>query len=75
MPDPPGAAGIPEEELRLEIACAFYARGKVGKITGAQMAGVDFFTFQRALSEREIPLYTEKMLAEDLETLQKLYPQ
>jgi hypothetical protein len=35
---------------------------------------VDFFTFQRALQERDIPLYTEQMLTDDLQTLRTLFP-
>ena len=50
------------EELRLELACALYARGRIGKVRGAEIAGVDFFSFQRALGERGIPIYSGKML-------------
>jgi len=63
------------EELRLELACALYARGLVGKVRGAQIAGVDFFAFQRALGERSIPTYTVEMLHQDLDTLAKLFPE
>jgi predicted HTH domain antitoxin len=62
------------EELRLELACALFARGRIGKIEGAALAGVDFFRFQQALCERQIPAYTEEMLADDLVTLNKLFP-
>ncbi len=65
---------MPEQELRLELACALYARGRIGKVAGAELAGVDFFAFQRAVSERGIPLYTEQMLANDIQTLQTLFP-
>jgi len=62
-------------ELRLELACALYARGRVGKVRGAEIAGVDFFTFQGALGERGIPMYTMEMLQEDMEALKKLFPE
>ncbi len=62
------------EELRLELACALYARGRVGKIEGAELAGVDFFMFQKALGDRQIPAYTDEMLAGDVTTLNKLFP-
>lgn len=75
IPDVPTAGRFTAEELQLELACALYARGRVGKLAGAKMAGVDFFAFQRALGERQIPIVTEKMLADDLETLKKLFPQ
>jgi hypothetical protein len=38
------------------------------------MAGVDFFTFQRALGERGVPLYTEQMLASDIQSLNESFP-
>lgn len=74
LPDSPLGGQFGPEELRLELACALYARGRIGKVQGAEMAGVDFFTFQRALGERQIPVYTEEMLAGDLDTLKKLFP-
>ena len=72
LPDEPLAQDLTQQELRLELACALYARGRIGKVAGSQLAGVDFFSFQSALGERQIPQYTEKMLAEDLETLKRL---
>jgi predicted HTH domain antitoxin len=74
LPDIPDAAQLGPAEVRLELGCALYARGRLGKIGAAELAGVDFFTFQRALEERGIPLYTEKMLADDLQTLGTLFP-
>ena len=74
LPDIPDAPQLAPAEVRLELGCALYARGRVGKITAAELAGVDFFTFQRALEERGIPLYTEQMLADDLQTLGTLFP-
>ena len=62
------------EELRLELACALYARGRIGKVEGAGLAGVDFFTFQRALGERQISAYTDEMLVGDVAALKKLFP-
>ena len=74
LPDEPLAASLTSQEVRLELACALYARGRIGKVAGSQLAGVDFFTFQGALGERQIPQYTEKMLAEDVATLKHLFP-
>jgi predicted HTH domain antitoxin len=39
-----------------------------------ELAGVDFFTFQQALSERQIPAYADERPASDIETLGKLFP-
>lgn len=69
LPDVPANERLTPEEVRLELACALYARGRIGKVAATQMSGVDFFTFQRALSERGVPLYTEQMLASDLQSL------
>ena len=74
LPDEALEASQTPQELRLELACALYARGRIGKVAGTRLAGVDFFTFQRALGERSIPLYSEAMLTEDLATLQHLFP-
>jgi predicted HTH domain antitoxin len=63
-----------EADAKLEQACALYARGEVDKVSGSQLAGVDFFTFQRALGERGIFSCTDKMLEEDVQTLQGLFP-
>ncbi len=74
LPDLPASDPLTPEEVRLELACALYARGRIGKVAAAGMAGVDFFSFQRALGERHIPLYTEQMLAGDLQALKEVFP-
>lgn len=61
-------------ELRLELACEIYARGCIGKVVGAEIAGVDFFTFQHELRKRQIPAYTEEMLETDIASIQALFP-
>lgn len=74
LPDLPSDTRLTPADLRLELACALYARGRIGKLAASEMAGVDFFAFQRALSERQIPLYTEQMLAGDLQALREVFP-
>jgi len=74
LPDIPETRQLSPAELRVELACALYGRGLVGKIAAAELAGVDFFSFQRALEERGIPLYTEQMLADDLGSLKAVFP-
>jgi predicted HTH domain antitoxin len=74
LPDVPSGERLTTEEIRLELACALYARGRIGKVAASEMAGVDFFTFQRALSERGVPLYTQQMLASDLQSLNETFP-
>jgi predicted HTH domain antitoxin len=67
-------SNLTPDELRLELACALYARGRLGKIRGAELAGVDFFAFQRALGERQIPSYTAEMLHKDIASLERAFP-
>ena len=74
LPDSTAVREFPPELLRLELACALYARGKLGKVGGAQLAGVDLTTFQGALGERGIESYTLEMLEADARNLGKLYP-
>ncbi len=74
LPDIPGTPRLAPDDVRLELGCALYARGRLGKIAATELAGVDFVTFQRALEERGFPLYTEQMLAEDLQSLRTLFP-
>jgi predicted HTH domain antitoxin len=74
LPDETLAESLTPQEVRLELACALYARGRMGKVAGSRLAGVDFFTFQRALRERNIPFYTENIVTEDLATLRHLFP-
>ena len=74
LPDEPALKELTPDELRLELACALYARGKVGKVTGAELAGVDFFTFQAALGERRISNESVDDLRTEIEGLNELFP-
>ena len=62
------------EALRLELACALYAWDKVGKTGGAELAGVDLLTFQRALGERGLASLTLDMLEAEAGSLRRLFP-
>jgi len=62
------------DDLRLELACALYARGKIGKVGGANLAGLDLATFQAALGVRGIDLYTLDMLELETRNLARLFP-
>ena len=61
-------------EVRLELACALYARSLIGRVGATELAGVDFFAFQSALGERGIPIVTAQMLEDDLASLKTLFP-
>lgn len=75
LPDCPSTRDLPPEALRLELACALYARGKVGKAGGAELAGVDLVAFQRALGERNIESYTLDMVEAEAGSLRRLFPE
>lgn len=73
LPDDPSLGQFTSAELRIELACALFARGKIGKARAAALAGVDLIAFQRALGEREVESYTAAMLESDLCNLRKLF--
>jgi predicted HTH domain antitoxin len=74
LPDIEAVEKLSPSELRLELACALIERGRITKVTGAQIAGVDFFEFQRALGERGIASVTEEMFQSELAALKALFP-
>jgi predicted HTH domain antitoxin len=74
LPDHPVLEELSESDLRLDLACALFAAGRISRTVAADMAGVDRNAFDAELYRRRIPSYTEEMLAQDLETL-ALLPQ
>ena len=70
----PDTTNLSADEARLELACALYARGRIGKVAGAELARVDFFSFQRALGVRGIPVVNEQALEQELEAMRSLFP-
>jgi len=74
LPDCPPTRDLPPETLRLELACALFARGKIGKTGAAELAGVDLAAFQKALGERGIEAYTLDMVEADRQSLRRLFP-
>ena len=74
LPDVPITRQMGDAELRMELACALHAQGRVTKAGGAELAGVDFFSFQKALGERRISTYTVEDLHGELEAMDRLFP-
>jgi len=63
------------DDLRLELACALYARGRISAVTGADLSGLDLVGFQSVLRDRQIPRqYSADDLTDDLDALDKLFP-
>ena len=74
LPDMPATLGMSEAEIRLELACSLFARGKVSSQVAAEIAGTGYGAFLDALRERRISGYTSTMLREDIESLNRLFP-
>ena len=53
--DEPALAGIPADELRMDLACGMYREGKITAVTAAHLAGVGIVPFQEELRNRSIP--------------------
>ena len=68
------AAGLSEQEARLEIACHWFDDGKLTIGRAADLAGVTESAFESELAARGIPRYryTEEMLEQDVETLKRI---
>jgi len=63
------------DDLRLELACALYSRGRISAVTGADLSGLDLVGFQSVLRDRQIPRqYSVDDLTDDLDALDKLFP-
>ena len=74
VPDMVGGQPLTAEELKIDLACALYARGRIGRTAAVEFAGIDFFAFQKALGERGISSTSEQSLEDDLNTLDSLFP-
>lgn len=55
LADEPALAGIPADELRMDLACGMYREGKITSVTAAHLAGVGIVRFQEELRNRSIP--------------------
>lgn len=75
LPEVSGLHRFTANDLRLELACALYARKRISAVAGAELAGTSLFGFQSALRDREIPRqYSEQDLQDDVEAIHQLFP-
>lgn len=74
LPDDPALADLSESDIRLDLACALFAAGRISRAVATRMAGVERYDFDLELVRRRIPSYTEEMLEDDVATLQKIFP-
>ena len=69
----PDIPSIPEDELRLELACGLYGSRRLARGVAAKLAGVDAETFEQALQFRGITNgYKASDLDSDLNALNQL---
>jgi len=64
-----------ESDIRLDLACALFAAGRISRSVAGRMAGMERFDFDQELIRRRIPSYTEEMLEEDMGNLKKIFPE
>jgi predicted HTH domain antitoxin len=74
VPDDPALADLSESEIRLDLACALFAAGRISRTVATRMAGLERCDFDQELIRRRIPSYTEEMLDEDLASLKTVFP-
>jgi predicted HTH domain antitoxin len=74
LPDDPVLKTLGEQQVRIELACALYAQGKISRGVAAQLAGMERGGFDEELYRREIPSFTPEMFQEDMATLDRLFP-
>ena len=72
LPDDDGALlKFTADDLRLELACALYARHRITLAQGARLAGIERMTFQETLFDRDIDMhYSSDDLRTDLASLE-----
>jgi predicted HTH domain antitoxin len=74
LPDDPALADLSESEIRLDLACALFASGRISRAVAVRMAAIERYHFDQELVRRRIPSYTEEMLEEDAAALRKIFP-
>jgi len=73
LPDIPITARMSEAELRIELACALYSRGRISAVAGSHLAETDLVSFQGALADRDIPRsYSVSDLHSDLAAMDRI---
>ena len=68
------AAGLSEQEAKLEIACRLFDAGRLTMPEAVRWAGVNRTTFESALLERKLPLVRagEAYWQHELKNMQRL---
>ena len=75
LSDDPALAEFGEDDLRLDLACGFFAAGRVSRGVAARVAGMERRDFDEEVFSRRISSFSEEMLAQDVKTLETLFPE
>ena len=65
-------SGLTEEECRVELATRLYAARRISYGQALRLSSLDRTSFERALADRDITLYTVEDLRDDVEDLRGL---
>lgn len=74
LPDDPALQDFTEEDIRLDLACALFAAGRISRPIAARMAGLERHEMDKELFSRKISGFTQETLEADLATLATLFP-
>ena len=74
LPDDPALLDLTEADIRLDLACALFAAGRISRPIAARLAGLDLHGLDRELFQRKISVFSEHTIDEDLASLETLFP-
>ena len=75
LPEDPVLDTLGERQIRVELACALYAQGRIARGVATRLAGMERREFDEELYRREIPTFTPEMFEEDMAALDRLFPE
>lgn len=73
LPDDPALADMSESDIRLDLACALFAAGRISRTVACRIADMKRRAFDEELVRRHIPSLTEEML-DDIANLRRIFP-
>lgn len=69
------SAGMSEKDLLIEIAFLLYEKRIFGLGKAREFCGLGIEEFETEMSKRNISRFSEESLQQDIETMNKLFPQ
>ena len=74
LPDDPDLADMSEADIRLDLACALFAAGRISRMVACRIAGIERLPFDQELVRRHIPSFTEEMLNDEIANVRQIFP-